>query len=76
MKPLTEWTTEDLQVELTHPRNSGPNGADRRTAALAELLRRERKRCISQCVAERESREAWLEQRAIDACIVRISSLT
>lgn len=49
MKPLSEWTEEDLIAELTHPRASGPHQSDRRAAALAELLRRERERCAKVC---------------------------
>lgn len=49
MKPLSEWAEEDLIAELTHPRASGPHQSDRRAAALAELLRRERYAMKGRC---------------------------
>jgi len=52
MKPLTEWTTEELIEWLEI--DSGTH----RRAALAELLRRERGRCAAECLRDVSEVEA------------------
>lgn len=42
MKPLTEWTTDELRGELY-------DCGSQFDEALAELLRRERERCADEC---------------------------
>ncbi len=42
MKPLMDWTTEELRDVLIYPSHTGHVGCDERFGALEELLRRER----------------------------------
>lgn len=68
MKPMTEWTTDELVEWLDI------DAGNHRRAALAELLRRERERCAKECDEYAKWEEGGRLLAAL-ACAKRIRGL-
>lgn len=74
MKPLTEWTTEELTAEMV--RYTVIRGNHLRRDMLAELLRRERERCAKECEAVADDHWATSEsEQAAKQIAARIRGL-